>query len=127
MIKLKNLIREILKETMFPKSFNRHNLGSCMSAAAHATFYLLEKGRRDFKIVEGFVSLYMGIWLVTLGIGGKIAGLLANNISITENIHQSKINMAHGLIEFIILSIIGSLICFIVRKRIINSTKLISK
>lgn len=52
MIKLKYLIRE----SMFPKDFNRHALGSCMSAAELATKYLLSKNRKDFKVVEGWVA-----------------------------------------------------------------------
>lgn len=47
-----------LNETMFPKEFNRHSLGSCMSAAELSTTYLKSKGITDFKIVEGFVSMY---------------------------------------------------------------------
>jgi hypothetical protein len=43
---------------MFPKDFNRHNLGACLSAAAMATVYFLEKGITNFKIVEGWVSMY---------------------------------------------------------------------
>jgi hypothetical protein len=54
MIKLKLL----LKESMFPKEFDRHAVGSCMSAAELATKYLLQKGIKNFKIVEGWVSLY---------------------------------------------------------------------
>lgn len=51
-------IRDTLNESMFPKDFDRHSLGSCMAAAAMATDYLLSKGRSDFKVVEGWVSLY---------------------------------------------------------------------
>lgn len=51
-------IRNVLKESMFPKDFDRHSLGSCMAAAALATDYLLSRGRSDFKVVEGWVSLY---------------------------------------------------------------------
>lgn len=47
-----------ITETMFPKDFDRHELGSCMAAAQHATEYLLKKRITDFKIVEGWVSLY---------------------------------------------------------------------
>jgi hypothetical protein len=46
---------EELQESMFPKDFNRHNLGTCMSAAALATQYFLQKGIKNFKIVEGWV------------------------------------------------------------------------
>ena len=53
-------IRDVLSESMFPKDFNRHSLGSCMAAAALATDYLLSKGRSDFKVVEGMVSLFSG-------------------------------------------------------------------
>ena len=58
---LKLLLKEIisiLREGMFPKEFDRHRLGSCMSAAALATDYFLSKGITNFKIVEGWVSLY---------------------------------------------------------------------
>ena len=47
-----------LQESMFPKGFNRHSLGSCMAAAEMATKYFLNKGIKDFEIVEGWVSLY---------------------------------------------------------------------
>ena len=43
---------------MFPSDFKRHNLGTCMSAAALASDYLLKRGIKNFKIVEGFVSMY---------------------------------------------------------------------
>lgn len=47
----------LMEENMFPKDFNRHSLGSCMSAAEMATKYLLSKNKNDFKIIEGWVSL----------------------------------------------------------------------
>jgi hypothetical protein len=47
-----------LNESMFPKDFDRHSLGSCMAAAEFATNYLLSKGRNDFEVIEGMVSLY---------------------------------------------------------------------
>lgn len=67
---------------------------------------------------RGFVALYMGIWLVTLGIGGKIAGILSAHINITDTIADSKISMEHGLLIFVLLSIIGSLACFLLQKKI---------
>jgi len=51
-------LTSILKESMFPKEFDRHSLGSCMDAASYAGDYLYKKGIRNFKIVEGWVSLY---------------------------------------------------------------------
>ena len=69
---------------------------------------------------KGFVSLYMGIWLVTLGIGGKFSGLLASNITITNNVIASKTSMQHGLILFIAYTIGGILICIISRKFIMR-------
>jgi GNAT superfamily N-acetyltransferase len=51
-------LKDILSEAMFPKDFDRHSLGSCMSAAALATDFLLSKGIVDFTIIEGWVSLY---------------------------------------------------------------------
>ena len=46
----------LLQEAMFPKEFNREALGSCMVAAELATKHLLSKGRKDFKVVEGWVA-----------------------------------------------------------------------
>ena len=69
---------------------------------------------------KGFVSLYMGIWLVTLGIGGKIGGLLAQTVTISDkNIPASKISIQHGLLIFISIAIVAIIICFISRKFII--------
>ena len=53
MIKLKYLIDSIL-----PKKFDKNRLGSCMIAAEYATKFLLNKNIKDFKIVEGWVSLF---------------------------------------------------------------------
>ena len=52
---LESPVNIIVNETMFPKEFNRHTLGSCLGATALATYYLLKKGISDFKIVEGWV------------------------------------------------------------------------
>ena len=68
---------------------------------------------------DGFVSLYMGIWLVTLGIGGKFAGFLSSYIEIPHQIVQAKQNMANGILVFIGIAILGILICF-VTKRIVG-------
>lgn len=70
---------------------------------------------------KGYVALYMGIWLVTLGIGGKFAGIIASKINISNNIDQSKLNMSSGLIEFIAIALSGVLIALIFRKFIKNS------
>ena len=48
----------LLNDAMFPKAFNRHNLGSCMKAAEYALKYFYSKGIYNFKVVEGWVSLY---------------------------------------------------------------------
>lgn len=72
---------------------------------------------------DGYVSLYMGIWLVTLGIGGKLSGFLSSFITINDDIVQSKINMNRGLLVFISLAILGIILCFITRKFIINNSK----
>lgn len=70
---------------------------------------------------NGYVALYMGIWLVTLGIGGKFAGVIASKIDISNNIAQSKINMSNGLIEFTAIALGGVFIALIFRKFIKNS------
>ena len=70
----------------------------------------------------GFVSLYMGIWLVTLGIGGKIAGLMAKNITISSsNIEASKAAMQHGLLLFIGCIVVAIIICLSSRRYIIKT------
>ena len=72
---------------------------------------------------KGFVSLYMGIWLVTLGIGGKLAGLMAQGVTISKNIEASKVSMQHGLLLFIACTIAAIIICLLSRKFIINGIK----
>ena len=57
-IELKNWLGRNVAESMFPKDFDRHSLGSCMAAAALATDYFLGKGITNFKVVEGWVSLH---------------------------------------------------------------------
>jgi hypothetical protein len=52
----KDIRNYFLDEKMFPKEFDRHKLGTCMSAAAMATDYLLSKGIKNFRIIEGWVS-----------------------------------------------------------------------
>lgn len=49
---------------------------------------------------KGYVSLYMGIWLVTLGLGSKLAGQLSSYINITAQVAQSKLIMSHGLVWY---------------------------
>jgi hypothetical protein len=56
----KHKVMHKFNEAMFPKDFNRKNLGTCMSAAALATDFLLEKGVTDFHVVEGMVSMEKG-------------------------------------------------------------------
>jgi len=69
---------------------------------------------------KGYVSLYMGIWLVTLGIGDKLGGYLASFIYIPENdVTLAKINMLNGLYLFIGISIFISFLLILIRK-IIN-------
>jgi POT family proton-dependent oligopeptide transporter len=65
---------------------------------------------------EGYVSLYMGIWLVTLGIGGKLAGFLSSDIIIADNLPIAKHNMAYGCGKFILLALIASIVCWCFRK-----------
>ncbi|MFC4891977.1 peptide MFS transporter [Pseudofrancisella aestuarii] len=68
---------------------------------------------------KGFVSLYMGIWLVTLGIGGKFGGYLAGFVYIPENdINLAKANMSDGMDMFIVIAIITSLLILTIRKRV---------
>ena len=68
---------------------------------------------------KGFVALYMGIWLVTIGLGGKMGGFIASYIYIPkDNIQLAKLNMSHGLEIFIIIGVVTALAIFLIRKYI---------
>lgn len=69
---------------------------------------------------DGYVSLYMGIWLVTIGVGAKIAGFFSSFIDITDNVAQSKSNMSHALIVFSGVCVLGIFICYVAKHLIIN-------
>lgn len=70
-----------------------------------------------------FVALYMGIWLVTLGIGGKIAGLIAQYIPIAQQVASAKHAMQHGFILFMLLCAAAIIICLASRSTIIRRCK----
>jgi len=65
---------------------------------------------------KGYVSLYMGIWVVTIGIGSKLAGEISSFIKINKDVVSSKQTMSHGLLGLIILSVLGIVFCFLMRK-----------
>lgn len=65
---------------------------------------------------EGFVSRYLAIWMVTLGLGGKLGGMLASYISIEDNIDISRVNMGHGFVGFIGLAVLSAILCVGLRK-----------
>jgi POT family proton-dependent oligopeptide transporter len=66
---------------------------------------------------KGFVALYMGIWLITLGIGGKLGGILSSYFYIPEtDVVLAKTNMADGLDAFILIAVITSLVILVIRK-----------
>ncbi len=69
---------------------------------------------------KDFVSLYMVIWLVTLGIGGKLAGLIAQFVHIDDNIVSSKASMAHGMLIFIAITVFAIILCLLFRKIVIK-------
>lgn len=69
---------------------------------------------------DGFVALYMGIWLVTLGLGGKLAGQMAAFFQINRHVVASKVNTEHALLLFIGIALLSMLICFVVRKPLIR-------
>lgn len=47
-----------LMDSILPKKFDRTRLGSCMIAVEYAMNFLLNKNIKDFKVVEGWVSLF---------------------------------------------------------------------
>lgn len=66
---------------------------------------------------KGFTALYMGIWLVTLGIGGKLGGILASFFYIPKNdIILAKANMCDALDTFIVIAVLASCGILLVRK-----------
>lgn len=65
---------------------------------------------------KNYVSLYIGVWLITMGIGGKLGGYLAHVVSFSNNsLMQAKTNMSHGLLIFILIGLMTSFIIFISR------------
>ena len=68
---------------------------------------------------RGFVSLYMGIWLITLGLGGRLGGYLAGFIHIpNDNLEVAKLNMIEGLYMFITIAVVVSILLFIIKKTV---------
>ena len=66
---------------------------------------------------KGFVALYMGIWLVTLGIGGKLGGMLAGYFYIPkDDLVLAKANMVDGLDAFVLIAVMTSLVILVIRK-----------
>jgi len=68
---------------------------------------------------KGFVSLYMSIWLVTLGIGCKLSGVIASFIYIpSDNMMLARENMSTGLIFFIIGGLITFTLTILLRNKV---------
>ncbi|OEZ33690.1 MFS transporter [Francisella endosymbiont of Amblyomma maculatum] len=66
---------------------------------------------------KGFVALYMGIWLVTLGVGGKLGGFIASFFYISDNdLGLAKAKMCDGLDTFIAIAVLTSLSTLLLRK-----------
>jgi POT family proton-dependent oligopeptide transporter len=72
---------------------------------------------------KGFVALYMGIWLITLGIGGKLGGLMASYITLPKgNLDVAKTHMSQGLYAFIAIAICTSLFIVFIRRYVNRNT-----
>jgi POT family proton-dependent oligopeptide transporter len=71
---------------------------------------------------KGYVSIYMGIWLVTIGLGSKLAGEISSYIPVNSDILTSKISTSHGLLWLIALSCAGVVFALLVRKSTIKMT-----
>lgn len=66
---------------------------------------------------KGFVALYMGIWLITLGIGGKLGGVLSSYFYIPEtDVLLAKTNMADALDAFVLIAVLVSIVILLLRK-----------
>ena len=66
---------------------------------------------------KGFVALYMGIWLVALGVGGKLGDFIASFFYISDNdLGLAKAKMCYGLDTFIAIAVLTSLATLLLRK-----------
>ncbi len=71
---------------------------------------------------KGFVALYMGIWLVTLGVGGKLGGFIASFFYISDNdLGLAKAKMCYGLDTFIAIAVLTSLATLLLRNLSIST------
>ena len=73
-MKFDQLIEKILKEDLdvsLPQNFNPYSVDSCMYAAELLTKKLLDQGKKDFQVIEGFVKIkgvegkFMHTWIET--------------------------------------------------------------
>ena len=55
---LKWLIKEVLRENMFPPGYDRKAPYKCGTTIFHATKFLLIKGKTNFKVISGIISIY---------------------------------------------------------------------
>ena len=98
-----------LMEGILPKIFDKTRLGSCMIAAEYATNFLLSKNIKDFKVVEGWVSLFPNqeknewsshTWIELKN--GKILDLTKKQWGIDpENIEYKKIKKRYNPEEYL--------------------------
>ncbi len=71
---------------------------------------------------EGHVGVFMSIWMVTLGVGGKLAGIMSEHIPMTGTLAESKHAMQQGLSIFMLCAIIASIACWLLRKKMRSYT-----
>ncbi len=64
---------------------------------------------------EGKVALFMSMWLVTLGIGGKLAGILSTYLPMGNTLAEHKSVMTNGLLIFIAIALVTVCVAFIMR------------
>ena len=103
--------------------------GKIPASAMVALFFLLAISELSLSAIglsmvtklapDKFVSQFMSIWFVTLGVGGKLAGYLSSKINISTNLAASKASMQHGVIIFAVISIAAIVICLLYRNQAI--------
>jgi dipeptide/tripeptide permease len=68
------------------------------------------------RVPARLMSTYMGMWFVSVGIAGKLSGLLSSCFHVTSGIEQTKTMTMNALLCFMILSFLGICLCGFSRK-----------
>ncbi len=79
------------------------------------------------RVPSGLVSTYMGMWFVSVGIAGKLSGLLSSCFHYTEGVEATKITTLHALLCFMGLSLLGFMVSKLTRNYLCFMKTLVDK